>query len=204
MSPSDSKSAPDSQVNIALFSQFNMAEQSISQRGAKSCQLTAGGAKVIVQPMSEVVPVHFAPSTFDKDPMATRLTLEPRCNGETTRHFDAFDRWTKAYILQHSECLFKKTLTKEQIEKGYHPTVKRHETDAYPPLLRTKIDTSGRREITSPEDWRRVTEINNLEIVSPWCMSREMGWVIQCSALRVFEESCECPFAAGEVKEEAC
>jgi len=129
-----------------------------------------------------------------------------------TRHFDTFDLWAKAYLFQHSERIFKKQMTKHQIEESYHPTVKRHATGAHPPLLRTKIDTTGRRDVTSwtaegvrreaPEDWRRVKVIPNLEISNLWCMGREMGWVIQCTALRVFEESCECPFAAGEVSDE--
>ncbi len=52
-----------------------------------------------------------------------------------------------------------------------------------------------RRE--APKDWRRVTVVPHLEIVSLWNMNRDLGWVIQCTALRVFEESLECPFAAG-------
>ena len=45
--------------------------------------------------------------------------------------------------------------------------------------------------------------IPQLEICNLWCMSREMGWVIQCTALRVFEESVDCPFAASEAGSES-
>ena len=58
-----------------------------------------------------------------------------------------------------------------------------------------------RRE--APLDWRRVTVIPQVEVSNLWSMSREMGWVIQCTALRVFEDSVECPFAASEAESES-
>ena len=189
-----------------MFGTLSLAEQTTGTRGAKTCQLTKAGKRLQLQPTSEAVVVPFSPSTFDKDESATRLTLELRCNQMMLCYFDAFDLWAKAYLLEHSERLFKKALTAEQIQDGYHPTVKRHPTGAYDPLLRCKIDTKGRREVSfwtpegvrraAPEDWRRVTVIPQLEITNLWNMSRETGWVIQCTALRVFEESLDCPFAA--------
>jgi len=129
------------------------------------------------------------------------------------QYFDAFDLWAKEYLLAHSERLFLKVLSQTQIEEGYHPTVKRHaKWDAQ---LRTKLDTVGRREVTywtpegvrrtAPEDWSRVTVLPKLEISNLWIMGREIGWVIQATALQVFEESVDCPFAlssAGGVNEE--
>ena len=191
-----------------MFGTHSLAEQATSTRGAKTCQPTKGGRKVQLQPTSEAVVVPFAPSTFDKDEAATRLTMELRCNTMMLCYFDAFDVWAKAYLLEHSERLFKKALTQQQVEDGYHPTVKRHPTGAYEPLLRCKIDTTGRREISywtpegvrreAPLEWRRVTVIPQVEISNLWSMSREMGWVIQCTALRVFE-----PFAASEAESES-
>jgi hypothetical protein len=196
-----------------MFSTLVLAEQVTSARGAKTCQLTKGGKKVQLQPTGTPVLVPFAPSTFDKDEAATRLTLELRCNAPILAHFDAFDLWAKGYLLEHSVRLFKKQLTEAQVEEGYHPCVKRHLTGAFEPLLRCKLDTRGRREITywtpegnrreAPEDWRRVTVIPQLEVTNLWSMSREMGWVIQCTALRVFEDSVECPFAADEEETES-
>jgi hypothetical protein len=194
-----------------MFSAYSLAEQHTNTRGAKTCQLSANGTKVSIQPTSEAVFTPFPPSTFDKDPAASRLTLELRCNGELVSFFDKFDTWAKAYILANSERLFKKVLTESQIQEGYHPTVKRHEAGTYEPLLRTKLDVTGRREISywtpegvrrgPPEDWRRVTVIPQLEISNLWVMGRELGWVLQCTALKVFEESLECPFGAPAAEE---
>ena len=193
-------------MSPAMFGLYAMAEQATSARGAKTCALTKGGRKVLLQPTCLAVEVPFPPSTFDKDENATRLNLQLRCNTDMLCYFDKFDEWAKAYLLEHSMRLFKKQLTKEQVEDGYHPTVKRHPTEAWEPLLRCKIDLKGRREISywtpegarreAPLDWRRVTVLPQLELSNLWCMSREMGWVIQCTALRVFEDSLECPFAA--------
>ncbi len=197
-----------------MFSALKLAEQVTSTRGAKSCALTGpGGRKLQVQPCVAPAIVPFAPSTFDKDEAATRLTLELRCDAHMLEYFDAFDAWAKAYVLERSMRLFKKQLTELQVEEGYHPTVKRHPSGLYEPLLRCKIDVSGRREVTywtpenerrkAPEDWSRVSVLPQLEIVSLWSMSREMGWVIQCNALRVFEDSAACPFAAVEEENES-
>ena len=196
-----------------MFSTLALAEQLTSARGAKTCQLTKAGKKVQLQPTLLPVAVPFAPSTFDKNEEATRLTLELRCNADILAHFDAFDIWAKGYLLSNSLRLFKKQMTEAQIEEGYHPCVKRHKEGLYEPLLRCKLDTKGRRQTTfgtpqgerreAPEDWRAVTVIPQLEVTNLWCMSREMGFVIQCVALKVFEESLECPFAADEVETES-
>jgi hypothetical protein len=196
-----------------MFSSLILAEQVTSARGAKTCQLTKAGKKVQLQPTLLPVTVPFAPSTFDKDENATRLTLELRCNAPILAHFDAFDLWAKGYLLEHSVRLFKKQLTEAQVQEGYHPCVKRHPEGLYEPLLRCKLDLKGRREISywtpegnrreAPEDWRRVTVLPQLEVTNLWSMSREMGWVIQCTALKVFEDSVECPFAADEEETES-
>ena len=186
-----------------MFSALNLAEQVTSTRGAKSCPLTGpGGRKLQIQPCVQPATVPFAPSTFDKDEAATRLTLELRCNAPILAHFDAFDLWAKGYLLEHSVRLFKKQLTESQVEEGYHPCVKRHLTEAYGPLRRCKIDIKGNRR-EAPADWRRVTVIPQIEVTNLWSMSREMGWVIQCTALKVFEDSVECPFAADEGETES-
>jgi hypothetical protein len=203
-----------------MFAAYSLAEQVTSARGAKTCQLTKAGKKVQTlcsspaphgrpqERQASPVVVPFPPSTYDKDANATRLTLELRCNAEMLTFFDAFDEWAKTYLLEHSMRLFKKQLTAAQILEGYHPTVRRHPQGMYEPLLRCKIDTCGRREVSywtpecvrreAPQDWRRVTVVPHLEIVSLWNMSRDLGWVIQCTALRVFEDSPECPFAVDE------
>jgi hypothetical protein len=198
----------------SMFAALVLAEQATTQRGAKYCNLSINGAKVLLQPTSEPVVCPFGPGNFDKDAAATRLTLEMRCNSAMTEHFDKFDAWAKAYLLEHSDRLFGKSLTRQQIEEGYHPTIRRNAAGTYAPNLRTKIDVAGRREVTywtpegvkreAPEDWSRVTVVPALEISNLWIMGRELGWVIQCTHLRVYEESTLCPFAAGGTKIEPC
>ena len=191
-----------------MFSTFKLAEQCVTQRGAKFCTLSNNGSKVTLFPSTESIVCPFPPGNFDKDLAATRLTLELRCNQEMIKHFSQFDLWAKQYLFEHSERLFGKALTQLQIEEGYHPALKYHANKTYAPNLRTKIDTKGRREVTywtpegvrreAPEDWSRVTVVPHLEICNLWIMSRELGWVIQCTALKVYEESAACPFAADE------
>ena len=197
-----------SSASSTMFSSYKLAEQCVTQRGAKFCTLSNNGSKVTLFPTTEAIVCPFGPSSLDKDITATRQTLELRCNAEMVKHFDQIDQWAKGYLFEHSERLFGKALTQLQIEEGHHPTLKRHANNTYAPNLRTKIDTQGRREVTSwtpdgvrreaPEDWSRVAVIPCLEICNLWIMSRELGWVIQSTALKVYEESTACPFSADE------
>ncbi len=198
----------NSSTMSTMFSSLSLAEQAVTQRGGKFCTLSSNGSKVTLFPTSEAIVAAFPPGNFDKDATATRQTLELRCNPQLIKHFDQFDEWAKQYLFEHSERLFGKAHTQLQIQECYHPTIKRHATGAYPPTLRTKINTKGRGEITywtpdgvkreAPEDWSLVSLVPHLEISNLWIMSRELGWVIQCTALKVYEESAACPFAADE------
>ena len=201
-----------SSASSNMFSSFKLAEQCVTQRGAKFCNLSESGTKVTLFPTSEAIVCPFGPGNFDKDTAATRLTLELRCNQEMCIYFAQFDLCAKTYLFEHSERLFGKSLTQQQIEEGYHPALTYHANNTYSPNLRTKVDTQGRREVSywtpegvrrdAPEYWSRVTVVPALEICNLWVMSRELGWVIQCTALKVYEESTDCPFAADETTPE--
>ena len=196
-------------VNIISdrFVGYKIGEVLVNGKGAKSARVESYGQPTIFNLGDREQPVisPFGAKSLG-DEVNPRLTIEFKLNENPEAHWNAFRKSAIAYLAEHSERLFKKKLTLEQVQDGYHPTVKRHVAEAYEPLLRCKIDTTGRREVSywtpegvrreAPTDWRRVRVIPQLEIPNLWSMSREMGWVIQCTALRIFEESVECPFAA--------
>ena len=90
--------------------------------------------------------VPFAPSTFDKNPEATRLNLQLSIDDDATlRELKKFDAWVVEYIAQNSERLLRKKLTKEQVQAAYSSNLKTKE--GYAPLLKTKLDLEGRNAV---------------------------------------------------------
>ncbi len=185
---------------MATFNNWSLADVHVNAKGAKTCQLQEGAQRVLYT-ADVYCTVPFAPSNFDKDPAATRLNLELRVPPSIEAYFDEVDAWAVEYLTAHSERLFKKTLTLEQTKEAFHPTLKRHAE--YPALLRTKLDTTGRRACKfwtpdqqkrdAPEDWRSSEVRPHLHISHLWIMGRECGIVCNVEALLVQEASTVCP-----------
>jgi hypothetical protein len=187
---------------MATFSNWSLADVHCNAKGAKTCQLLDGTQRMLyTSDVYCVVP--FPPSNFDKDPAATRLNLELRCPPSLEAFFDEVDAWAVDYLTLHAERLFKRgPLSQEQVKEAYHPTLKRH--GDYPALLRTKLDTAGRRACKfwtadqqkreAPEDWRSSEVRPQLHISHLWIMGRECGIVCNVEALLVQEASSVSPF----------
>ena len=116
--------------------------------------------------------------------------------------FAGFDAWAIRYLSEHSERLFKKNLTPDQIRDGYKSPVTKKE--GYRGHLRCKMNCSGatmarcwsaemtRRDL--PVDLRNHEMIPRITVSHLWCMSREYGWVFQVNDLMVHEGVEVCPF----------
>jgi hypothetical protein len=110
------------------------------------------------------------------------------------------------YLVAHSERIFKKQLTEEQVRESFHPTLKRQ--GDYPPLLRTKINSTGRQACRywtadqqkrePPEDWRSAELRPMLHLSHLWIMGRSCGLVVNATDLLVQESSGAFPFAVQE------
>jgi hypothetical protein len=186
---------------MATFNNLSLADVHVNAKGAKTCQLLDGASRLLYT--SEVYcTVPFPPSNFDKDPSATRLNLELRVPPTLETYFDEFDAWAIAYLTTHSERIFNKPLSAEQVKESYHPSLRR--TGDYPALLRTKYDTVGRRSCKfwsvdqqkreAPEDWRSSEVRPQIHLSHLWIMGRECGIVLNVEALLVQETSSACPF----------
>ena len=127
---------------MANFNNWSLADVHVNAKGAKTCQLLDGTARMLYTSEAYCT-VPFPPSNFDKDPVATRLNLELRVPPSLEAFFDEVDAWAVVYLTTHAERLFSKPLSAEQVKESYHPTLRRH--GDYPALLRTKFGMSGRR-----------------------------------------------------------
>jgi hypothetical protein len=187
------------------FSNWSLADVHLNAKGAKTCQLTAGG-RPMHRSSGGFCSAPFGPSNFDKDPLATRQNLELRIPADLETYFDEVDSWMLSYLETNSMRIFKKELSKEQVRDAYHPTVKRQ--GDYPPLLRLKIDSAGRRACRywtvdqktrdAPEDWRGAELKVMFHLSHLWIMGTSCGLVLNATDLLVQESSSAFPFAEDQ------
>jgi hypothetical protein len=183
-----------------------LAEPFVSARGAKSCALTLDGRKHIVTlgSRSDLLTTPFGASSFQGDDATTRKTIEFRLAQDSSwlAYFEMIDAWAVPYIAIHSERLFKKTLSDEQVLEIYKPIVQRKGT--YPATVRCKINVAGGgavrcwsaldQRMSLPEDLRAYELLPRVHLSHLWIMSRECSFVINTLDLQCVEASAACPF----------
>ena len=181
-----------------------LKDPQISARGAKSCPiLNAQGGKVFFNLGSKSEPgsTPFGATSFN-DEATSRRTIEFNLTHDQEEQFRQFDEWAISYLSEHSERIFKKKLTTDQVREGYRSPVTKK--GSYRGHLRCKINSSGaamvrcwstedkRREM--PADLRNHEMVPRINISHLWMMSREYGWVLQVNDLMVYEGEEVCPF----------
>ena len=185
---------------------FVLHDPLVSSRGAKSCSLISDGSKYFFQLGEELQPssTPFGAGTF-QDEVATRQTLEFRLQPEQDEQWLAFDAWAIDYIWENNERIFKKVMTRAQIEDHYRSPCTRK--DGYQPLLRTKINVAGRSIVRCwdeenelralPEDLRLYELVPRIHLSHLWIMGRDFGFVLNVTDLKVLNGSTDakCPFA---------
>ena len=159
-----------------VFEQFALADQFVTSRGTKICVLTCDAAPVRAIPTKTPMTAPFEPGNFDKTASA-RQTLVFCCNPETEEYFKSLDAWAIDYITEHSERLFKKTLTREQIIEGYTSAIS--QKGNYPTQFKTKINLEGAHAPPDPGAWRTMEYVPSLTIRYLWQMNGGFGWVVE-------------------------
>ena len=186
-------------------STYQLADPQISARGAKSAALTDKNGKVFFSLGSAQAPVTtpFGATCYG-DESLQRKTLELRLTPAQDEEFQDFDNWALDYVEEHSERLFKKKLTRSQIEEHYRSPVTRRE--GYQPLLRCKLNTEGRhvarvwdeegQRTQLPEDLRDRELVPKLHLSHLWILGKQFGFTTNVTDLMIMSGSSEnvCPF----------
>ena len=190
---------------MASFNNWSLADVHVNAKGAKTCQLAVDG-RPMHRSSGGFCTAPFGPSNFEKDALATRQNLELRIPKDLETYFDEVDQWMLNYLETHSERIFKRVLSKEQVRDAYHPTLKRQ--GDYPPLLRMKIDSDGRRACRywtaeqqkrkAPIDWRGAELKVMFHLSHLWILGTSCGLVVNATDLLVQESSCAFPFSAEQ------
>jgi len=96
------------------FSTWSISDQQVSARGSKLATISAGGERIYIIPTTTPLRMPFGPGNFDKTP-AIRQNLDFRATPELWEYFTALNSWARDYLMCHSERIFKKQLTMEEI-----------------------------------------------------------------------------------------
>ena len=186
----------------AMFANYQLADPQVNAKGGRYCPLSDGDKSAWIIPTGKLYSPFGGPSLYEAAVYTPRQTLELRCDEELAATIRAFDGWAKGYILEHSERLFKKKLTAQQVDEGYRSPM--HQKGDYAPNLRTKIDLEGRMACRywtpdgqsqgPPEDYKMCDFRVRLLIRSMWFMKNEFGFTIQVMDMQVHPRSHTCPF----------
>jgi hypothetical protein len=185
------------------FTKLELALPVVSARGAKSCALTDGPAKCIltVGSRDNLLSTPFGATSFGEE-QTNRKTIEYRLPPQWLEQFQLFDVWAVKYLAEHSERLFKKLLTPDQVREMYKPCVSQR--GSYPGTLRCKINIGGStavrcwnaldQRMAIPDDFRGYELLPRVHISHMWIMSRECGFVLNVHDTMCIQQSADCPF----------
>ena len=174
--------------------QWSIDDVIATTRGSKVARLNSGGGvngKQCFYTPKNHLRVAFEPGNFDKDPTAQRLNLVLECDDELQAEIANFDAWATQYICAHSERLFKKKLTPQQVAAGYCSCLKPAPAGkSFNPTLKCKLDVEEGRtrircwdtdgaSIVVPRAWRGLKIKPILYYSHLWIMGQQFGVVLK-------------------------
>ena len=176
--------------------------------GAKIARICDGDAPLVL--MTDTLRSPFNAGTFDRDPTATRLNLQLAVDNESLlQTLQGFDSWVVEYLAQHSERIFKRNLSREQVQLGYTSVLRQPAKEGHSPLLRVKLDTENRyavccwdqsgEGIAPPDNWAGLYLQPRLHFSHLWIMGSQFGVVVRLTDAKILGGSSApamrtCPF----------
>ena len=188
---------------IATMASINTATLSIddvycTQRGFSIGRIRDGDGECVLMPTA-LLCAPFEAGTFDKDPEATRLNLQLCIDPEVEEQLRKFDTWVVDYLVGHSERIFKRATTKEQVQAGYKSCIREPSKDGLALLLKTKIDTSGRYAVVCwdqdgeqaplPESWSGLRIQSRLRFSHLWKTGTQFGVCVRLTDAKLMQEA---------------
>jgi hypothetical protein len=185
------------------FVAYKIGEVQVNSKGAKSARVENDGQQMIFNLGDRENPVlsPFGATTFN-DELNSRQPVEFILDEKQEAHWAAFDTWAIAYLSEHSERIFKKTLTVDQVKDTYKSPVTRKEN--YPAHLRCKINTTGEKacrawntnnDRTDLPPLRNVPCVPRITLSHLWIMARECGFVLSVNDIMASPPpEIKCPF----------
>ena len=184
---------------------WHLSEVSVSSKGQKSCQLSADHQSVKFV-LGEGLRTRFGASTFDKNVDAIRRNIDFDLEeGEALERLKKIDAWAVDYLTANSERLFKKNLSRAEVENGYTPLVRSYGSCS---SCKCKINIRGPRAATYWNDkaqqipdcpaegtWQDFAYTVQVSIPQLWIMQGTFGLLLEATALRLEPPAAINPFA---------
>ncbi len=169
-----------------------------TSNGSKICRLCDGDSPLVLMP--EMMRSPFNAGTFDRDPHAKRLNLQLAIDDPSLlSSLQAFDEWMIDYVTEHSERLFKRAWTREQVKLGYVAVVRQPAKEGHSPLLKAKFDTEGRyalvcwnpndERVLPIEDWTNAQIRPRLHFSHLWIMGSQFGAVVRLTDAKILNKA---------------
>ena len=190
-------------LNEVNFDNWHIGDIQTSNKGARNGainEMRGGIAKPIVlqlTPLSEPLCTPFGITSFGQYE-TTRKSLELRCTPALEEFMRSLDDWTKAYLAEHADRLFKGKPCE------YRECLQ--QKGEYPSQVRCKLNLTGikacrfwnqNRERMSevPEDVRAPCELVPIcQVKNLWVMHKEVGLTLECTDLMCIMPDQRCPF----------
>ena len=172
-------------------------------KGQKNATIVQRDGQPALWTLTSSVKPLFQPSSFNSTDSGGRKTLCLSVPPEVMAEAVSLDTWAVSYAHHHSERLFGKVLTIEQVTERYMGVVKSH--DKYPAYLKVKVAVDLRNQPTywtpektkrgPPDDWVESELMCQFKIAGFWFMSASFGLSVQLANAQVTDaEPQVCPF----------
>jgi hypothetical protein len=183
----------------------------INARGAKSCQIEKSAPQVgsdakirfFLGGRDEPSSTPFGATSWG-DEATTRKTIEFNLTPAQEAKFDEITAWAHEHLAKHSERLFRKVMSAEQVADTFRPPVTKK--GDFHPHLRCKINVAGAaavrcwdaagKSVPLPPDLKSYKLVPRIMLSHLWMMARECGFVMVVTDLQLIEgEGDTCPFS---------
>ena len=152
----------------------------------------------------------FGLSTFPGDKgsamSAQRVSLDLRCTDPATLAiFQEIDEWAPGEFAKHSERIFGKKMSLEQVQASSRPCLRCKQ--GFVPLLHTKITLDGpnstsfwdqqKQKCDPPDDFRHTSVLLKLVVPHLWISAGTCGFVVNATSCQLQPQQPvneECPF----------
>ena len=181
--------------------QLKAADPTTSSRGVRSAAITGDRGQLCTFKPNAPLRIPFEPSAY-MNPEATRVNLVFAAPAELQEQLGNLDSWATAYATEHSERLFKRAMTHDQVVEMYKPTI--HRSDKYEPTLKTKANMEGRQKLRvwtperearePPEDWRDCDALPMIVVRGFYFQTKEFGLILETTDILIHERTRACPF----------
>ena len=176
----------------------------VGKNASKSAAITDEDGKQITLVFTDCE-CPFGLSTWQDQPQ-DRVSLDLRACPLLESCVSKIDEAILDYVEANAKRYFGSSITKDKVREYFRPTLKVHEENKYPPLIKTKLSKSrvkvwdAEKQPLSVDAIQAHSQVSVVVLIRAlYFQSKTWGVVLECQHVKISENSAECPFdAAGD------